>query len=244
MDDLDGFDKKFKATLATVTPIKHEREKRKRTDARSGEEDLRQTRQLPSPNTPMAVARLFLDDECMHEGSPTLRHWHGGWWQWQRSHWIELEDRAVRSLLYGFTEDAIYWSDKKLVEWAPTRRKIGDLMEPLAAICILPDMLQQPCWLDHRETATIVAVANGLLDVGKRTLIAHTPKFFNQTSVPFDYDAAAPQPQRWREFLGMLWPSEPEAIHALSEWFGYVISGRTDLHKILLMVGRRAAAKV
>jgi phage/plasmid-associated DNA primase len=30
---------------------------------------------------------------------------------------------------------------------------------------------------------------------------------------------------------------QPDAIDVLGEWFGYVISGRTDLHKILLMVG-------
>jgi putative DNA primase/helicase len=46
------------------------------------------------------------------------------------------------------------------------------------------------------------------------------------------------------KFLGELWPNEPDAINALGEWFGYVISGRTDLHKILLMVGPTRRGKV
>src|SRR5262249_45111110 len=89
----------------------------------------------------------------------------------------------------------------------------------------------------------IVSVRNGLLDVSRRKLLPHTPQFFNQTTVPFDYDPQAPEPQRWLEFLKALWPSEPVAIDVLAEWFGYVIAGRTDLHKILLMVGPTRGGK-
>jgi putative DNA primase/helicase len=88
-----------------------------------------------------------------------------------------------------------------------------------------------------------VATTNGLLDVERRQLLEHSPKFFNQTSVPFNYDPEAGEPKRWLGFLGELCPNEPEAIDALGEWFGYVISGRTDLHKILLMVGPTRGGK-
>jgi putative DNA primase/helicase len=40
-----------------------------------------------------------------------------------------------------------------------------------------------------------------------------------------------------------IWPSEPDAIKVLGEWFGYVISGRLDLHKIFLMVGPTRGGK-
>ena len=40
-----------------------------------------------------------------------------------------------------------------------------------------------------------------------------------------------------------LWPNEPEAIEVLAEWFGYVVSGRLNLHKILLMVGPTRGGK-
>jgi Family of unknown function (DUF5906) len=74
-------------------------------------------------------------------------------------------------------------------------------------------------------------------------LMPDTPQFFNQTAVPFDYDPNAPEPAHWRGFLDMLWPTEPAAIDVLGEWFGYVISGRLDLHKILLMVGPTRGGK-
>jgi putative DNA primase/helicase len=127
--------------------------------------------------------------------------------------------------------------------WAPNRRKIADLQEALSAITILPSDRDQPSWLDDRETGVIVAVANGLLDVETRRLLPHTPQFFNQTSVPFAYDPQAPQPEQWLHFLGQLWPKDRDPIDALGEWFGYVTSGRLDLHKILLMVGPTRGGK-
>jgi putative DNA primase/helicase len=200
--------------------------------------------QLPSPGKPMKVARLFVDQHCLHDNVPTMYHWRGGWWRWRQTHWVEVEYRAVRSLLYTFTEHACYRdAEGNMVPWAPTRKTIGDLQEALAAITILADNLDQPMWLDHRESGVVVAVANGLLDVQERRLLPHSPLFFNQTSVPFDYDQEASQPKAWSDFLRALWPKEPAAIDALGEWFGYVISGRLDLHKILLNIGPTRGGK-
>ena len=86
-------------------------------------------------------------------------------------------------------------------------------------------------------------MTSGLFDVERRLLLPHTPLFFNQTAVPFDYRPEAPQPTRWLAFLNQLWPNEPAAIAVLGEWFGYVISGRLDLHKLLLMVGPTRGGK-
>jgi putative DNA primase/helicase len=197
---------------------------------------------LPPPSQPMAVARVFVTS-CMDNGELTLRHWGGGWWEWRHSHWLETEDRAVRATLYRFAENAVYLGEKFAKPWAPTHRKIADLSEALAAICHLPDRVNQPSWLDDRPPDIIVACANGLLDVERRRLLPHSPSFFNQTSVPFDYDPRARPPQQWLNFLGQLWSTEPDAISVLAQWFGYVVSGRTDLHKILLMVGPTRGGK-
>jgi putative DNA primase/helicase len=192
----------------------------------------------------MAVARAFVEQHCQHDGVPTLHHWRGGWWQWRRSHWCEMENGEVRSLLYTFTENArCRDAEGEPVPWAPTRKKIGDLQEALAAIVILATDIDQPCWLDDRENGTIVAVANGLLEVETRRLLPHSPQFFNQAAVPFDYDKDAPEPRHWYDFLDALWPDEPDAIDVLGEWFGYVISGRLDLHKIFCMVGPTRGGK-
>ena len=219
--------------------------------------DLKQARQrrhqrrgglllLSPPSSPMQVAREFVQQCCLYNDAPdalTLGYWRGGWWAWRTSHWVEVENRAVRSLLYKFTENAMYIDEKGPKPWAPTRRKIGDLLEALGAIVILSDETDQPSWIDRRATGIIVAVANGLLDLTSRSLHAHTPFYFNQTSVPFAYDPRAPEPKQWLQFLSKLWPQERESIDVLGEWFGYIISGRLDLHKILLMVGPTRGGK-
>jgi putative DNA primase/helicase len=204
-------------------------------------------RVLPPPTDPMAVARKFVEHRCQFNGAAgeqTLCCWHGGWWAWRTTHWSEIEEREVRKLLYGFTEHALYAVGKNFAPWEPTRRKIGDLLEALSARLLLSNDVEQPCWLDDRDIAgPVVATTNGLLDISTRTLHPHTPLFFNVTSVPFDYDPSAPPPRRWLDFLDELWPQEPDAIAVLSEWYGYIVSGRLDLHKILLMVGPTRGGK-
>lgn len=200
--------------------------------------------ELPSPNQPLQVARIFVEQRCLHDNLPILRHWRGAWWQWRTSHWIELEDRVIRSMLYVFTEHALYLDDEgKMKAWAPNRRKIADLLEALAAISLLPSDRDQPAWLDDRKSGVIVAVGNGLLEVERRVLLPHSPLFFNQTAVPFAYDPDAPKPQHWLDFLDQLWPEDQAQKDVLAEWYGYVISGRLDMHKILLMVGPTRGGK-
>jgi putative DNA primase/helicase len=214
--------------------------------ARRGKNNGRDTEihLLPSPAKPMAVARVFVAQRHTEAGKLTLRYWRGSWWGWRRSHWREMEPREVRGELYGFTEHGQYTNDKnEVVAWAPNRHKIGDLLEALGAICILADDTDQPAWLDHRTAGPVVAMQNGLLDIASRELIPHSPLYFNMTSVPFAYDPNAPEPRRWLGFLDELWPDDTAAINALGEWFGYVISGRLDLHKILLMVGPTRGGK-
>ncbi len=92
-----------------------------------------------------------------------------------------------------------------------------------------------------------MSVANGLLDVGRASCSSTTPRFFNATSVPFDFDPTRPTPGAGSRSSTELWAddpaSRPDSIHALQEWFGYVICGRLDLHKILLIVGPTRAGK-
>jgi putative DNA primase/helicase len=206
---------------------------------------------LPPPTVPMDVARVLARERFTHASDcPTLRHWRGGWWQWRTSRWDEVDYRATRAEAYRFTERATYMStnskgEDELKPWAPNRHKVADLLEALAAISHLSDNVSQPSWIDAPDApeGVIVACANGLLDVGRRTLLEHDPRFFNQTSVPFEYDVGAEPPARWLAFLDELWPEDEDSVRALAEWFGYIVSGRLDLHKILLLVGPTRGGK-
>ena len=206
---------------------------------------------LPPPSAPMEVARELVEASyTAREDLLTLRHWRGGWWEWRTARWVEVEQRAMAAAAYRFTEHAVYesWDDRKkeMVEkpWAPTRHKVGDLLDALAAVVHTAEDLSMPAWVDGSEYhGLLVSCANGLLDVASRDLLDHTPAFFNATSVPFEYQPTAKPPRRWLGFLAELWPSDKASTSALQEWFGYTISGRLDFHKILLLVGPTRAGK-
>src|SRR5262249_18811172 len=199
---------------------------------------------LPSPNTPYETAGEFLLlKHCTADMERTLHWWRNTWMVWRGSHWQELSRASLRAQLYHFTALPTYIdAEGNHRRGAPTERKISDLVGALASLCELSDTIDAPCWLDGRKTETIIATANGLLDITSRQLYPHTPQFFNLYAVPFAYDATAPEPKHWYAFLDSVWPS-PDAIAVhpaqdlLQEWFGYVLSGRTDFQKMMLLNG-------
>jgi putative DNA primase/helicase len=247
---------------------------------------------LPAPGDPMGVARVLIHDHQDADGELTLRHWRGGWMQWQQTHWVEAEDKALKAWIYGRLQSASFWhvdprtKVPELRRWNPNRHKVADGLDALSAITHTSENLDMPSWLPpvrtgprggpHRSAieppeqqvkppsqrglvrggpqwsainrekycaTEIVACSNGLLHVGTRKLLELTPLFFNRVAVPFEYEPAATEPVRWLQFLNQLWPDDQESINALQEFFGYVLSGRTDLHKIMLLIGPTRSGK-
>ncbi|MWA02180.1 NTP-binding protein [Actinomadura sp. LD22] len=219
----------------------------------------------------MAVAREILKS-WQYDGLPTLRNWCGAWMRWDKTHWSEIEDREIRSTLYRRLEHAKYaqlvnkgrgenkCATVEIRPWAPNKRKISDLIEAMAAICHLPESVQAPSWIGRgggERHGAIVACRNGLLRLSDRKLLPLTPGYFNLVSVPFDYDPAAPEPTQWLDFLSELWPTTGRddehgkaedadaiaSIRAVQEYFGYVLSGRTHLQKIFMMLGPSRSGK-
>jgi hypothetical protein len=139
-------------------PIPITRASGKKKKGRPPDELSPDTRVLPPPTNPMAVAREFVA-EHMHHGTLTLRRWRGDWWAWASSRWVEREDRSVRAEAYRFTEKAYFAEDGlagllamirekpdigDLAPWEPTKFKIGNLLDATAAIAHLEEEIEQP----------------------------------------------------------------------------------------------------
>lgn len=204
---------------------------------------------LPPPTNPMAVARHLMP-AWTQQGSPALRHWRGSWMRWTGPHWSEVDDAAMRAEVYPRLEHCQYkgvdkrTGDEREIDWAPNRGKVANLLEAVAAVTHLPAATEVPAWLDGGTSADrMIPCQNGLLDIGTLELRPLTPLYFNRTSVPFDYNADAPVPVRWLDFLDSVWPGDPEAIDTLQEFCGYVLSGRTDLQKMMLVIGPPRSGK-
>lgn len=92
---------------------------------------------------------------------------------------------------------------------------------------------------------TRVLVRNGVLDVETGRLSVNTPVWFSLTRVEADYDQAADPyaATDWLRVLDAQWHDDPGAVACLQQWFGYLLSGRTDLHKLMWLFGPPGSAK-
>lgn len=205
----------------------------------------------PAPSNPMGVARELILEHT-EDGCRTLRRWRGGWMRYQGTHWAEVESTEISAWLYQRLEHAEYThvdprtgvSENR--PWRPNRNKIAHVLDTVTAITHLPEKVNTPSWQDGPVLAPakeLVACRNGLLEVTTKKLHPLTPTYFNLVSVPFDYQPEVAPPSRWLAFLEQLWPADPDSITALQEYFGYILSGRTDIHKIMLLVGPTRSGK-
>jgi putative DNA primase/helicase len=201
---------------------------------------------FPPPSAPYDVAKRLYNDFLTADRMAHLMAWRGGWMVWRTTNWTEVDVADLRQPIYATLSHAEYEhvtkADVEIRPWNPDKHKVANVMEALAAVVHLSSEIDPPAWINgHSETesdaARMISCANGLLDLSTRTLIDHTPALFNYVSVPFAYDADAPKPTEWEAFLETLWADDPDSIALLQEYFGYVLSGRLDMQKMLTLIG-------
>lgn len=216
------------------------------------EEAPNSTIDIPGPHEPLKVARLLLDE--MRDGDHTLvRWWRGEWWQYVGPHWRESEPAAVRKWLYDRLADAVYATkgDEGEVEykpWNPDKTKVDKVLDAMVTAALLGRDTEAPSWLSTGDSAAgYVPCLNGLVDVNTREIVDLTPDYFGTVGIPLEYDPNAGEPTAWLAFLRTLWQTEDgtdaEEIRVLRQWFGYVLSGRMDLQKMLLIIGPPRSGK-
>jgi putative DNA primase/helicase len=194
---------------------------------------------LPSPARPLDVARELLARMTSTGGEVHWAWWRGDFYRWGGAHWEITDQPVIEKWLYGHLGDAVYFvpakkdgEDPTQSPWAPNRKKIGDVAHALGV-----GILQRA-----KDEDKVIAAANGVVDLRTRELVEHRPSRFNLFSLPFDYDPAATAPL-WDAFLEQVLPGDQQAKEFLAEWFGYVLSGRTDQHKIAALIGKKRSGK-
>jgi putative DNA primase/helicase len=168
-------------------------------------------------------------------------------------HWAEEEKLATRKWVYSVLEHAVYRGQGEdgrpvIKQWNPTQKTVNNVIDAMTSIIHLEGKIDPPYMLDTGESARdYVPCVNGLLDSITRELHPATPNYFGTVAVPFDYDPLADDLFDWLDFLRSIWPMvsgvEADEITTLQEWFGYILSGRTDLQKILFMRGPKRSGK-
>lgn len=196
----------------------------------------------PLDNALLMVERKYLRDELR-----TLHHQQQVFSRWENTHYRDLHIEEVRRLIYSFLESALVRDSKGIaIPFNPSAQAVNNILDALRAACQLDATIRQPAWLDGTQKAAdeFISCRNGLLHLESGELIPHTPAFYANCALEYDYNPHAPTPHQWLAFLKSLWGSnDAEEIGTLQEMFGYLLGTSTALQKILLIVGPKRSGK-
>lgn len=217
----------------------------------------------PPPGHPSEVAEQLRPVFQDADGNDCLINRDGVWHQYADNRWRERTEDEVFDLIHAELCNWYYTKrdpktgellkdpntdQPKLFWFNPTTRSVNEARRALRVLTNRSMQLGHDVvdrmWLDGRPAGPVMSFRNGLMPLdGSRSLYGHTPLWFAQSCVPYDYDRNAPEPAEWLAFLQTLWGDSPESIDCLQEMFGYFVSGRLDLHVFLLLNGPRRSGK-
>ena len=199
-----------------------------------------------SPGAPMDSAREMVRRSFVHPEGHTLHHQQGSFYSWCGTHYGEAAREGIRAAIYNFLDGATRIADDKAVPFNPDRAKVANVLEALAAVVQLPDTAAAPSWLDatpRLPANEFLPCANGLLHLPTRVLTPATPSFFGLNAVDYPYDAGAPEPTAWLNFLASIWKDDQASIDTLQELFGLLLTPDTSQQKAFLIVGPKRSGK-
>jgi putative DNA primase/helicase len=189
------------------------------------------------PRAPFDIARSFLYRFYRLGSLPTLFSQSGDFYKWSGRHYPEVEESTIRVQLYEYLDEALRPTEDGTRPFKPTKQRIDQVLDALRAAANLDRQQIAPVWLGDVPAPAneILPCRNGLLHLPTGRLFSHTPEFFCHNVLDFDYDADAPLPIQWLEFLNELWPGDDEAISTLQEIFGLCLTGDTRYQKMFLL---------
>jgi putative DNA primase/helicase len=196
---------------------------------------------------PYDVARLFRSTRFEAEGRPALFHHRDAFYSWDGAAYPEIGEKELRAQLYEFLDQCVTLDTKREAHpFKPNKSRVTNILDGLQAAANLPATVSAPVWLDQAPDlapADIIPCTNGLLHLPTRKLLPHTPLFFIHNALDFAYEATAPVPGQWIEFLSQLWPNDPESIETLQEIFGLCLTADTRQQKAFLLIGPKRSGK-
>lgn len=173
---------------------------------------------------------------------PRLRFWRSTWLRWNGASYeevrpAEVRARVIRSLNTNYSH--------------LSQRITGDVMDQLKAQAVLWGSVEPPAWIDEPApwpADEVLATRNALVHLaslvrGEPCMLPPTPRFFTTVALNYDFQADAPQPDRWLTFLSEVWGDDQQSISTLQEWFGYFLTLDTSQQKMLMLIGPGRSGK-
>lgn len=195
---------------------------------------------------PFKFAEELIDRKFRTEdGTLTLRAHNGGpFWLWnvKEARYVLLTDDEVSELVSRLVRDAEALDNDGIAQ--PVNLKPATLSHIVTGLrtdtlnskrAVAGELL--PC-------KGGVPFRNGWLDARTGELLPIGPDRDVRWNVPLSYTPDGPEPVAWFAFLDSLgWTEGTEERRLLRQWFGYLLSGRTEQQKALLLLGPKRAGK-
>ena len=214
---------------------------------------------IEAPDDPHRLARIVRDKCFRVAEGVTITYWRGQWYAYNGIVWTvmpekELETRIVQAVKLEF-DDLSRKAQKagivKATALKATPYVVRSVMLALRGMVTLDNSLEPPCWLGEPrswEARDVFIAQNGLVHLpsladGHDFLAKHTRDYFATHAVTYEVFPESPPIPQWLEFLGSLWPNDPESVALLQEWYGYCLTSDTRQQKILLLLGLPRSGK-
>jgi putative DNA primase/helicase len=216
---------------------------------------------------PHRLARMNLESYAK-EYDGGLKFWTGEWWRYRDGQYRKIEEFELKAKLNGsirkYLEDQWRESEaERIAEQEATGKEIKqkpitkvteqlvkNTIKAMETKSLLSGSVEMPCWLPDKSKRQLVSMENGVLDIDKLfqggepedCLMPHTSDWFSTVKLPFDFDPEAKCP-RWMEFLSQVFDGDQGSLRALQMWFGYCLTQRTDLQKMMMVIGPPRSGK-
>ncbi len=198
------------------------------------------------------MADEFVDDS----GAVKLWFWDDQFWRYDyNAHkWVTASDQTIRRQHIDWLSQAYVRHEEGQSRYHPRRKFISEMTSMLEAKAELDKPGLPPFWVDEVgqqepcDANNVIAFKNGLFDISKwnpeeeTPLMRHTPRWFSQHILPFDYDPDAECPT-WDLFLDDVFNGNQYSIDSLMEWFGYCMTSDTRYQKFVIMHGPPRSGK-
>ena len=198
------------------------------------------------PKTPLDSACLYVKERFLHGTKYILVYYQGDFYAWNGIKYYLVEADLLKAELYSFLDSGTYFRDGGHKPFNPNQNKVNQVLDALKSVVQLRSDVQAPSWLkdtNNPVASELLACNNGLLHLPTRFLHRHTPEFFNQFALPYDFKSYTPEPVEFHKFLDSILGDDIEAEELLQEMFGYIVSGATSFQKIFMIVGPKRAGK-
>jgi P4 family phage/plasmid primase-like protien len=189
----------------------------------------------------MQIAEWLLDHRFKLADGRTLLRFQNNWLHYSGTHYIEKDDEAVRDVIWQNLYKAQCNTKDGVFSFKPKQSDVSGILDALRSVTRIENITPNS-WINDKSVRDCVSMKNGILDISSRSLQQHSPLFFTENSLPYDFVDSG-HPTHWLDFLNDVFENDSESIDTLQEVFGYCVTPNTSLQKMFMILGPTRSGK-